>query len=103
MTPERSLMEDFLDKVGTNWSFDPLRDPKWTPSREDYAALRDGAREALAVLEGRLAESDQQLELVIRENAIGYDKLKQRLETQSRLAAQAVQAAEGRAAISPSV
>jgi hypothetical protein len=58
VTPE---LEAFFEKVGTNWSFDPLRDPNWTPSREDYAALRDGAREALAVLRRRLAEKDEAL------------------------------------------
>jgi hypothetical protein len=36
-------LEEFFERVGTNWSFDPLHDPNWQPSREDYLALRNAA------------------------------------------------------------
>jgi hypothetical protein len=63
--PISDLMRDFLERVGTNWSFDPLRDPKWQPSREDYKALRDAAGAALVAVR---AERDR-LILAIRSHA----------------------------------
>lgn len=36
-----------MERVGTNWSFDPLRDPNWNPTREDYESFRDAAEEAI--------------------------------------------------------
>jgi hypothetical protein len=59
--PHPELLKEFFERVGANWSFDPLRDPKWQPSREDYEALRDGARERLDVLVGRLEQKDKAL------------------------------------------
>jgi hypothetical protein len=46
-------LEEFFERVGTNWSFDPLHDPNWQPSREDYLALRNAAlAEVERLLEG---------------------------------------------------
>jgi len=55
------LLEAFFERVGTNWSFDPLRDPKWKPTRQDYASLLDHARAALSDAEAKLRKCEEAL------------------------------------------